>query len=114
MIQRHRLLSKGSTFLKQNFSDAKLTVEQLKQSNHLQSNHHSTLMYKRMHYVKNVTDSNSYWYKAKEDLRATIAQVGPPTTFFRLSCAKYHLPEFHNLLNNDHVEISHQNLYRNM
>ena len=31
MIQRHRLLGQGSIFLKQNPSDAKLTVEQLKQ-----------------------------------------------------------------------------------
>lgn len=34
-----------------------------------------------MHYAKNVTGSNSYWHKAKGDLRATIAQVGPPTIF---------------------------------
>lgn len=55
-----------------------------------------------MHYAKNITGSNSYWHKAKEDLRATIAQVGPPTIFFTLSCAEYHWPEFHNLLSNDH------------
>ena len=100
MIQRHRLLSQGSIFLKQNPRDAKLTVEQLKQM--LQSNNHSTLMSKLMHYAKNITGSNSYWHKAKEDLRATIAQVGPPTIFFTLSCAEYHWPEFHNLLSNDH------------
>ena len=100
MIQRHRLLSQGSIFLKQNPSDAKLTVEQLKQM--LQSNNHSTLMSKLMHYAKNITGSNSYWHKAKEDLRATVAQVGPPTIFFTLSCAEYHWPEFHNLLSNDH------------
>ena len=38
----------------------------------------------------------------KKDLRATIAQVGPTTIFFTLSCAEYHWPEFHNLLSNDH------------
>jgi len=70
MIQRHRLLSQGSIFLKQNPGDAKLTVEQLQQM--LQSNNYSTLMSKLMHYTKNVTGSNSYWHKAKEDLRATI------------------------------------------
>ena len=37
-----------------------------------------------MHYAKNVTGNNSYWHKAKEDLQATIAQVGPPTIFFKL------------------------------
>ena len=69
MIQRHRLLSQGSIFLKQNPSNAKLTVEQLKQT--LQSNNRSTLMSKLMHYAENVTGSNSYWHKAKEDLRGT-------------------------------------------
>ncbi|CAH3152927.1 unnamed protein product [Pocillopora meandrina] len=80
MIQRHRLLSQGNIFLKQNPGEAKLTVEQLQQM--LQTNTYSTLMSKLMHYAKNVTGSNSYWHKAKEDLRATIAQVGPPTIFF--------------------------------
>ena len=80
MIQRHRLLSQGNIFLKQNPGDAKLTVEQLQQM--LQSNTYSMLMSKLMHYAKNVTaGSNSYWHKAKEDLRATITQVGPPTIF---------------------------------
>lgn len=96
MIQRHRPLSQGSIFLKQNPGDAKLTVEQLQQM--LQSNNYSTLMSKLMHYAKNVTGSNSYCHKAKEDLRATIAQEGPPTIFFTLSCAEYHWPQFHNLL----------------
>ena len=96
MIQRHRLLSQGSIFLKQNPGEAKLTVEQLQQM--LKSNSYSTLMSKLMHYAKNITGSNSYWHKAKEDLRATIAQVGTPTIFFTLSCAEYHWPEFHNLI----------------
>ena len=96
MIQRHRLLSQGSIFLKQNPGEAKLTVEQLQQM--LKSNSYSTLMSKLMHYAKNVTGSNSYWHKTKEDLRATIAQVGPPTIFFTLSCAEYHWPEFHSLI----------------
>lgn len=51
-----------------------------------------------MHYAKNITGSNSYWHKAKEDLRATITWVGPPTIFFTLSCVEYHWPEFHNRL----------------
>ena len=96
MIQRHRLLSQGSIFLKQHPGDARLTVEQLQQM--LKSNSYSTLMSKLMHYAKNITGSNSYWHKAKEDLRATISQVGPPTIFFTLSCAEYHWPEFHTLL----------------
>ena len=116
MIQRHRLLSQGNIFLKQNPGEAKLTVEQLQQM--LQTNTYSTLMSKLMHYAKNVTGSNSYWHKAKEDLRATIAQVGPPTIFFTLSCAEYHWPEFHELFCDPHSEtlqpaIRQQNVLQN-
>ena len=95
MIQRQRLLSQGSIFLKQNPGVSQLTVDQLQQM--LASNTYSTLMSKLMHYAKNVTGSNSYWHKAKENLRATIVQVGPPEFFFTLSCAEYYWPEFHNL-----------------
>ena len=96
MIQRHRLLGQGSIFLKQNPSEAHLTVEQLKKM--LTTNSYSSLMSKLMHYSKNITGTTGYWQKSKEDLKATISQKGPPTIFFTLSCAEYHWPEFHNLL----------------
>ena len=54
-------------------------------------------MSKLVHYSNNVTGNPGYWNKAKEDLKATIIQVGPLTIFFTLSCAEYHWPEFHNL-----------------
>ena len=116
MIQRHRLLSQGNIFLKQNPGDATLTVEKLQQM--LQSNTYSTLTAKLMHYAKNVTGSNSYWHKAKEDLRATIAQVGPRRIFFFLSCAEHHWPEFHELFSDPHSEhiqpaIRQQNVLEN-
>lgn len=102
MIQRHRLLGQGSIFLKQNPGEAQLTVEQLKQM--LTTNSYSSLMSKLMHYAKNITGSSGYWHKSKEDLKATITQKGPPTILFTLSCAEYHWPEFHNLLNNNNTE----------
>ena len=107
MIQRHRLLSQGNILLKQNPGDAKLTVEQLQQM--LQSNTYSTLMSKLMHYAKNVTGSNSYWHKAKEDFLQF---------FFTLSCAEYHWPEFHELFcdpHSDHIQpaIRQQNVLEN-
>ena len=67
MIQRHRLLSQASIFLKQHPGEAQLTVEQLKQM--LTSNSYSSLMSKLMHYAKTITGSSAYWYKSKEDLR---------------------------------------------
>ena len=57
-----------------------------------------------MHYAKNFTGSDAYWYKAKDDLKAIISQVGPPTVFFTLSCAEYHRPEFHHLFENKTIE----------
>ena len=95
MLQRHRLLSQGSIFLKQNPGESHMSVEELKAM--LNSNSYSVIMSKLMHYAKNVTWSDAYWHKAKDDLKATISQVGPPTIFFTLSCAEYHWPEFHDL-----------------
>ena len=53
---------------------------------------------------KNVTGNDAYWHKAKDDLKAIISQVGPPTVFFTLSCAEYHRPEFHHLFENKTIE----------
>ena len=57
-----------------------------------------------MHYAKNVTGSDAYWHKAKDELKAIISQVGPPTVFFTLSCAEYHRSEFHHLFENKTIE----------
>ena len=63
----------------------------------LESNSYQTLMSKLMHYAKNVTGTNAYWSKAKDDLKTIISQVGPPTILWTLSCADFYWPEFHNL-----------------
>lgn len=102
MLQRNRLLSQGSTFLKQNPGESHMSVEELKEMLH--SNSYSVVMSKLMCYAKNITGSDAYWHKAKDDLKATISQVGPPTIFFTLSCAEYHWPEFHDLFENKNVE----------
>ena len=56
-----------------------------------------SLMSKLMHYAKNVSGTNAYWNRAKDDLKAIITQVGAPPIFWTLSCAEFHWPEFHNL-----------------
>lgn len=53
-----------------------------------------------MHCVKNVSGTNAYWNRPKDDLKAIITQVGAPTIFWTLSCAEFHWPEFHDLFNN--------------
>ncbi len=66
-----------------------------------QSGSYSTIMSKLMHYAKNVTGTNAYWNHVKEDLKATITQVGAPTIFWTLSCADFHWPEFHSMLSDE-------------
>lgn len=58
-------------------------------------------MSKLMHYAKNVSGTNAYWNRAKDDLKAIITQVGAPTIFWTLSCAEFHWPEFHNLFSDN-------------
>ena len=79
-----------------------MSVEELKEMLHSKS--YSGVMSKLMHYAKNVTGSDAYWHKAKDDLKAIISQVGPPTVFFTLSCTEYHWPEFHHLFGNRTIE----------
>ena len=103
MLQRHRMLSQGSIFLKQNPEESRMSVEELKEMLHSKSyaGVMSTLMHNN---ATNVTGSDAYWHKAKDDLKAIISKVGPPTVFFTLSCAEYHWPEFHHLFENKTIE----------
>lgn len=81
ILYRRRILAQGNFFLKQNPSEAnlKLTVDDLKEMLHSQS--YDSLMSKLMHYAKNVSGTNAYWNRAKDDLKAIITQVGAPTIF---------------------------------
>ena len=98
-MYRRRILAQGNFFLKQNPSEANLTIDDLKEMLHSQS--YDSLMSKLMHYAKNVSGTNAYWNRAKDDLKAIITQVGAPTIFWTLSCAEFHWPEFHNLFSNN-------------
>ena len=95
MLYRRRILGQGNFFLKQNPSEANLTLDDLKQV--LQSNSYDSFMSKLMHYAKNVTGINAYWNKARDNLKAIIQQKKAPTIFWTLSCADFHWPEFHQL-----------------
>ena len=58
-------------------------------------NSSNCLFSKLSRYVANITGSDAYWYKAKEELKAIIQHAGPPTFFFTLSAADMHWPELH-------------------
>ena len=58
-------------------------------------------MGKLFYYGKEISGSNAYWNKVRQDLDAIIKQEGVPTIFFTLSMAEYHWPDFLNLFNCD-------------
>ena len=57
-------------------------------------------MTKLSRYITNITGSDAYWFKAKEDLKANIQHVGPPTLFFTFLSADMHWPQLHDLFQN--------------
>ena len=48
-------------------------------------------------YAKQISGTNSHWYQVKEQLKATLNQVGSPTIFYTLSCTEFHWPELHEM-----------------
>ena len=64
------------------------------------NNQSNLLMTKLSRYITNITGSDAYWFKAKEDLKAIIQHVGPPTFFFTFSSADMHWPQLHDLFQN--------------
>ncbi|CAH3106109.1 unnamed protein product [Porites lobata] len=80
MIQRKRILQQTGMFLKQNPGEAHLTAEELRQM--AASNNTSVFISKISRYLSNITGSDAYWQKAKEELKAVIAHAGAPTFFF--------------------------------
>ena len=95
MIQRKRILQQTSIFLKQNPGEAHLTAEELCQM--AASDNPHVFISKISRYHGNITGSNAYWHKAKDDLKAIISHNGAPTLFFTFSFADMDWPELHAL-----------------
>ena len=98
MIQRKRTLQQSSVFIKQNPGDAHVTIEQLHQMR--SSNASTNFMTKLSRYVSNITGSNAYWQKRRNELKTIINSKGTPTIFFTFSSADMHWPELHSLFSN--------------
>jgi len=79
MIERKRILQQTGIFLKQNPGEAHLTTEELQQM--VANNSAHVFLSKISQYLANITGSNAYWFKAREDLKAIINHVGPPIFF---------------------------------
>ena len=98
MIQRKRTLQQSSVFIKQNPGDSHLTIDQLHE---MASNNSSTVFMKKLsRYVGNITGSNAYWRKKRDELKSIITTKGAPTIFFTFSSADMYWPELHSLFSN--------------
>lgn len=114
MIERKRVLQQTGIFLKQNPGEAHSTTEELQQVVTDNSSH--VFLSKTSCYLANLTGSNAYWFKAREDLKAIVHHVGPPTFFFTFSAADMHWPELHALFtsgSNKTTENKRQNVINN-
>ena len=94
-------------FLKQNPGEAHLTTEQLQQM--AANDTAGVFVSKISHYLINITGSNAYWHKSKENLKEIINHAGPPTFFFTLSSADMHWPELHVLFNSANDNVHNHN-----
>ena len=99
MLYRRCLLGQGSFYLKQNPGEANLNIDELQEM--MRDGTYNTVMKKLYRYAKNVTGTNAYWNQAKEQLKATINQVGAPTIFWTPSCTEFHWQEYHALFSTD-------------
>ena len=112
MIQRKRILQQTGIFLKQNPGEAHLTTEELQQM--AADNTAHVFLSKLSRYLGNLTGSNAYWHKAKEDLKAIIGHVGPPTFFFTFSSADMHWPQLHSLFRNPEGDATPESRRKNV
>jgi len=116
MTQRKHIFQQTGIFLKQNPGEAHLTTEEIKQI--ASTNHIGTFTSKVSCYLGNISGSDAYWQKAKEDLKAVISHDGLPTFFFTFSSADMHWPELHTLFghlyeNLPSPECNYQNVISN-
>jgi len=94
ILYRKRILSKGNLYVKRNPGDVDFSLDEFNEM--VRSNSHN-LMNKIFYYTKELTGSNSYWNRVRQELRSTIEQVGAPTIFFTLSMAEFHWPDLRQL-----------------
>ena len=96
MKHRHQLLSQSSIFLKQNPTDAHLTIEQLRDMvGRLDS---TNLISRIQRYASKLQGSKQYWHARYEDLKALFQQKGSPTLFWTVRCADNYWPQLHSLM----------------
>ena len=74
IYQNQRLLQQTGIFLKQNPGEAVFTIYNLQKM--VANNNSDAMMFEVSWYIANVTQTNVYWHKVKEHLKAMITNVG--------------------------------------
>ena len=89
MIQRNRILQQTGIFLKQNHGEAHLNIDELREM--AASNNANVFISKVSRYVGNITGTNAYWNRVREELEAIITSVGVPTLIFHFFLCRHAL-----------------------
>ena len=71
MIQKTRTSDHSQIFLKQNPDEAHLIFDELEEIT--ENNDSAFLMCRMSRFVANISGTNAYWHKAKEDLKANFS-----------------------------------------
>jgi hypothetical protein len=95
-LRRHRTLDQAKVYIKQNPRDANMTIQELK--NMISSGESDSLMKRLSSYSANVTGSDSYWFKRRTELEATMEQGKIATAFFTFSYPDTHWSDLQKLM----------------
>jgi len=107
MLYRRRVLSRGNLFVKRNPGDLDFSYEDL---NEMVYSGNTSLVSKIFYYSRNLTGSNAYWNKVRQDIKSIIAQEGCLAIFFTLSMAEHHWPDLLSMFN---IDVNDSNEVRN-
>ena len=92
-LQRHRLLGQTKVFLQKTPEIANMRLCELRDAAARGQAH--GLLQKMYRYGANVTGSDPYWYKKRQELEAIFNQEGAATVFFTFTAADNHWHDLH-------------------
>ena len=96
---RHLALRAGRIYVRQNKTDAQLTVQELRD---MVSRGGEAFSRRVLHFATSLRGTRSYWFKQRSRLISMIDTLGPPTVFFfSLSAADLQWPELAELTRPD-------------
>jgi len=106
MDERHRIMTQANVYLKNNVGEANYTMQDLQNSNILQ-----TIRLKMHKYGANVLGSSAHLYRERIKLEELNKQLGCATIWMTLSYADMHWNDLHKLFGepppNTNINVSH-------